>query len=147
MSSDRRQQVGLYRDVCSLYLAVFCRELDQQMCECRGGRPWFPVPKCTCGLYGRKATLNTKCLRAQGSTSLFSIPYGLCGRKATLKKNSSVLVAVLILVISIPWRMCMCGCMDRKVDGCVDGAREERSVRVWERRDRQTDSETDIHGN
>ena len=72
-----------------------------------------------------------------GSTSLISSPYGLCGRKATLKKNSSLLVAVFILVISIPWRMCMCGCMDRNVDGCVDGAREERSVRVWERRDRQ----------
>ena len=43
--------------------------------------------------------------------------------------------------------MCVCGCMDRKVDGCVDGAREERSVRVWEGRDRQPDSETDIHGN
>ena len=27
-------------------------------------------------------------------------PYGLCGRKATLKKKSSLLVAVLILVIS-----------------------------------------------
>ena len=50
-------------------------------------------------------------------------------------------------VMSTPWRMCMCGCMDRKVDGCVDGAREERSVRVREGRDRQPDSETDIHGN
>ena len=57
--SDRRQQVGLYRDVCSLHLAVFCRELGQQMCDCRGERPGFPVPKCTCGLCGRKATLNS----------------------------------------------------------------------------------------
>ena len=32
----------------------------QELCESRGGRPWLPVPNSPYGLCGRKATLKSK---------------------------------------------------------------------------------------
>ena len=56
----------------------------QEACLSRDGRPGLPDPNSPYGLCGRKATL--KC----GISELGCVcPYGLCGRKATLKCSIS----------------------------------------------------------
>ena len=36
------------------------RERTQELCESRGGRPWFPFPNSPYSLCGRKATLRER---------------------------------------------------------------------------------------
>ena len=43
----------------------------KEVCESRGGRPWFPVPKNPCGLCGRESTLEVVCLFLHGLVWIF----------------------------------------------------------------------------
>ena len=69
------------------------RHRAQELCESRGGLPWFPIRNCPYCLCGRKAKLKNRAqelCESRGGRPRLPVrnsPYGLTGRKATLEHS------------------------------------------------------------